>query len=218
MKITLEKGQNIFFFSDPHYNHSNICRATTNWTDAEDMTRDFKSLEHMNNTIVYSINSMVGENDIVFCLGDWSFGGFDKIEEFRSRIACKNIHLVLGNHDEHLERNKNDVRKLFSSVNHYVNLDLRRPSTKTKGMVDKYKMVLCHFPIASWDGMEKGSMHLHGHTHLPKDLKVSAGRAIDVGMDGNDMQVYSLDDIIRLIKHRPHKKLCLPTDHHEREL
>jgi calcineurin-like phosphoesterase family protein len=218
MKLVLEKGQNIFFFSDPHYNHNNICSATTNWVNAEDMTRNFESLEHMNDILVNNINEVVGEDDIVFCLGDWSFGGFDKIVEFRSRIVCKNVHLVLGNHDEHIERNKDNIRRLFSSVNHYVNLDLRRPSTKNKGMVDKYKLILCHFPIASWDGMERGSMHLHGHTHLPENIKLSAGRAMDVGMDGNNMQVYSLDDILSLLRNQPHKSLCLPSDHHQREL
>jgi 6-phosphogluconolactonase (cycloisomerase 2 family) len=38
MKIVLEKGQNLFFTSDTHYNHSNICRATTNWTSADNLT------------------------------------------------------------------------------------------------------------------------------------------------------------------------------------
>ena len=52
MKIVLEKGQRLFFTSDTHYGHSNICRATTNWTDSDSVTRDFKSLEHMNDTLV----------------------------------------------------------------------------------------------------------------------------------------------------------------------
>ncbi len=75
MKIVLEKGQSLFFTSDTHYNHSNICRATTKWSDADNLTRDFKSLDHMNDTLVNKINELVGENDILIHLGDWSFGG-----------------------------------------------------------------------------------------------------------------------------------------------
>ena len=91
MKLVLEKGQRLFFTSDTHYGHGNICSATTKWVSAENLTRDFKSLDHMNDVLVNNINGMVGENDILIHLGDWSFGGFDKIEEFRNRILCKNV-------------------------------------------------------------------------------------------------------------------------------
>lgn len=218
MKLVLEKGQNLFFTSDTHYGHSNICRATTRWTDADSVTRDFKSLDHMNDTIVNNINEVVGENDILIHLGDFSFGGFDNISEFRNRIICKNIHLVLGNHDEHIERNKDNIRRLFTSVNHYINLDLRRPSLKGKGQIDKFRFILCHFPIASWDGMNDGVMHLHGHVHLPKHQRIADGRAMDVGVDGNDMKPLVLGEVRGLLRDQPIKKLCLPKDHHEKRL
>jgi calcineurin-like phosphoesterase family protein len=167
----------------------------------------------MNSVLVDNINSMVGENDILFHLGDFSFGGFDKIGEFRSRILCKNIHLVLGNHDHHIERNKDGIRSLFASVNHYVSLDLRRPGNGSE--MDKISMILCHFPIASWDGMNDGRIHLHGHVHLAPHQKIAEGRAMDVGVDGNGLEPYSLDEILKLLKGRPIKRLSLPADHHE---
>jgi len=216
MKITLEKGQRLFFTSDTHYNHSNICRATTKWTDADNLTRDFKSLDHMNTALVDSINNKVGENDILIHLGDWSFGGFEMIEEFRNRIVCKNIHLVLGNHDHHIDNDKNGVKSLFKSVNHYINLDLRRPINKAT--TEKFKFVLMHFPIASWDNMSTGVIHLHGHVHLPEHLRIAEGKAMDVGVDGNDLEPISLDEVISLMKYREVKKLILPKDHHEKRI
>ena len=218
MKIVLEKGQNLFFTSDTHYGHNNICKATTNWTDADNVTRDFKSLDHMNDTIVNNINEVVGENDILIHLGDFSFGGFDKIEEFRNRIICKNVHLVLGNHDHHIERNKDNIQRLFSSVNHYINLDVRRPSLIKKGVMDKFKFVLMHFPIASWDGMGNNVIHLHGHVHLPKHQRIGNGRSLDVGVDGNGLEPISLDEVVSLLKNQPIRKLCLPKDYHEKRL
>jgi len=218
MKLVLEKGQNLFFTSDTHYGHTNICRATTKWVGADNVTRDFKSLDHMNTTIVDNINEVVGENDILIHLGDFSFGGFYNIEEFRNRIICKNIHLVLGNHDHHIERNKGDIQRLFTSVSHYINLDLRRPSTVKKGEMDKFRFVLMHFPIASWDGMNDGVMHLHGHVHLPKHQRIADGRAMDVGVDGNEMYPLGLFEVISLLKNQPIKKLCLPKDHHEKRI
>ena len=89
MKLVLEKGQQLFFTSDTHYSHSNICSATTNWSVNDGYARKFDSLQDMNQRLVDNINNMVGEDDILIHLGDWSFGGFDKIEEFRSQITVK---------------------------------------------------------------------------------------------------------------------------------
>lgn len=219
MKITLNKDQKIFFFSDPHYNHSNICSATTTWKNAEDVTRKFDSLEQMNDTIVNNINSIAGQDDIVFCLGDWSFGGFDQIEKFRSRIICKNIHLVLGNHDHHIERNKEDIQSLFSSVQYFIPyLLIKREKVGNKGMMEKFELCLFHYPIASWIGMNDGVIHLHGHVHLPEHQKTGKGRHLDVGLDGNNMKPYSLEDVLVLVGNKPIRKLELPSDHHEKRI
>lgn len=215
MKISLERGQKIFFTSDTHYSHANICSATTSWAEGEGYTRKFDSLEEMNGTLVSNINEAVRENDILFHLGDWSFGGFDKIAEFRNRINCKNIHLILGNHDHHIERNKEDIRSLFSSVNRYLELQVKyNVNTPIYGMVN---LVLMHYPIASWNKMNEGWIHLHGHVHLPSDKRIAQGKAMDVGVEGNDLKPVSLDDVLRL-KERPIKNLCLPKDHHEKEV
>ena len=72
MKIVLDKGQRLFFSSDSHYSHQNICRATSNWPEGT-KTRDFKSLGHMNDSIVDAINDKVGPDDILIHLGDFSF-------------------------------------------------------------------------------------------------------------------------------------------------
>jgi calcineurin-like phosphoesterase family protein len=216
MKLELEKGQRLFFTSDTHYAHSNICSATTKWEGASNMTREFNSLEHMNTTLVNNINNMVGEDDILIHLGDFSFGGFDKIQEFRDRIFCKNIHLVLGNHDHHIERNKEGVQDLFSSVHNYLRLEVRRQLTKS--MMEKFTFVCMHYPIASWHDMNNGVIHLHGHVHLPSHLRIAEGKAMDVGVDGNGLEPISLNEILSIMKDRPIKKLALPKDHHEKRI
>ena len=215
MKIVLEKDQKLFFTSDTHYGHSNICSATTNWVGAENLTRDFESLEQMNSCIVGGINYNVGENDILIHLGDWSFGGFDNIAEFRNRIKCKNIHLTYGNHDHHIRNNKGNIQSLFKSTQDYLHLDIRRPNGK---LIDKFSFVCMHYPIASWNGMNDGVIHLHGHVHLPLQLRVADGKAMDVGVDGNSLGPVSLDDVLTLMKYQPIQKLTLPQDHHERRL
>lgn len=215
MKLILEKGQQLFFTSDTHYSHSNICRATTRWSGADNLTRDFKSLNHMNDTLVNNINEMVGENDVLIHLGDWSFGGFEQIEEFRNRIICKNVHLVYGNHDHHIRRNKENIQSLFTSTQDYIHLDLRIPNGKE---MDKLSIVCMHYPIASWNGMNDGVIHLHGHVHLPPHLRINEGKAMDVGVDGNGLYPINIKEIRSIMKDRPNKKLTLPKDHHEKRI
>ena len=216
MKIELEKGQRLFFTSDTHYAHSNICSATTKWAESSNLTREFNSLDHMNNTLVNNINCMVDENDILIHLGDWSFGGFEKVQEFRDRILCKNIHLVLGNHDHHIERNKEGIQSLFSSVQNYLRLEVRRPINKAT--TEKFLFICMHYPIASHHDMNQGVIHLHGHVHLPPHLRIAEGKAMDVGVDGNGLEPLSLNEILSIMKDRPIKKLALPKDHHEKRL
>ena len=215
MKIILKPGQNLFFTSDTHYSHKNICRATTEWTDAEDKTRGFKSLEHMNDTIVDNINSRVGEDDILIHLGDWSFGGFEKIQEFRDRVVCKNIHLILGNHDHHIEKDKDGVRELFSSVQHYLDLEVYDSNF---GKFTQNRFIIMHYPIASWIDMSKGTMHLHGHVHLPSHQTVGQGKSMDVGVDGNGMGPVPMRYVVNRLKDQPIESLVLPSDHHKKQV
>lgn len=197
MELRLDTNRNVFITSDTHYSHKNICRGVTNWRMADgsipvSQTRDFNTLDHMNDTIVNNINSIVGEDDILIHLGDWSFGGFENIQIFRERLFVKEIHLVLGNHDHHIERNRGNCRKLFTSVNHFLRLEYVKNTIET-----------FHYPIASWNGLSKGRIHLHGHCHLNKDVKFSCGRRMDVGMDGNDLMPYKLSQVIDTVKKLP---------------
>lgn len=199
MKIKLEKGQKLFFTSDTHYSHTNICRPLTNWVGVNNGLRDFETIEEMNNILVGNINEMVSEDDILFHLGDWSFGGFGNIAEFRERINCKNVHLILGNHDEHIQKNKNKVQSIFSSVNNYLVLDIKKPSNEGFIEQTKYKIILFHFPISSWDDLHKGSIHLHGHIHSKSQNKIGVGRLMDVGVDGNEFYPYEFNDVVNFL-------------------
>ena len=206
MKIKLEPTQQLFFTSDTHYMHQNICRGTTRWSNADGFTRNFDTLDQMNDRIVNGINTVVGQDDILFHLGDWSFGGFEMIEQFRNRINCRNIHLILGNHDHHIERDREDIRRLFTSVNQYLELEV-------KGKEWEQNYVLMHYPIISWNKMNDGVIHLHGHVHLSADRRIGKGKTMDVGVDGNGLNPLHTSDIKRLMGNQPIKS-GFEFDHH----
>jgi calcineurin-like phosphoesterase family protein len=206
MKIKLEPTQQLYFTSDTHYMHQNICRGTTRWSNADGFTRDFDTLDQMNDRIVNGINAVVGQDDILFHLGDWSFGGFEMIEQFRNRINCRNIHIILGNHDHHIERDREGIRQLFTSVNQYLELEV-------KGKDWEQNYVLMHYPIISWNKMNDGVIHLHGHVHLFADRRIGKGKTMDVGVDGNGLDPLHTSDIKRLMKDQPIKS-GFEFDHH----
>lgn len=222
LKIELKQGQQLFFTSDTHYNHTNICRGITKWRTQDgqipvDQTRDFPNLDKMNAAIVNNINEVVGQDDILIHLGDWSFGGFESIKEFRDRIVCQNIYLAYGNHDHHIENNRQGIQGIFRKTFQYEILDVKFPPVKMAASMS-YSFVIDHYPLASWHNMNKGRFHLFGHVHLPPHHKIMGGRSMDVGMDGNDMKPYNVREIIKILSSRNVQANRLPSDHHEERL
>ena len=217
MKLIKTSDQDIWFTSDTHYHHKNICKATTKWINADSETRDFPSLDKMNDTLVNNINRVVKPDDILFHLGDWSFSGIDKMKEFRSRLVCQNIHLIYGNHDTSIMADPT-LQVLFSSVQHYLELDIRMyTGQKQHKLVFQQEIILCHYPIQSWNHMNKGSIHLHGHVHLPFNKRLGKGKMMDVGVDGNNMMPLSLLEVMRIMAKQP-IKANFEFDHHIKDL
>lgn len=224
---------NIFFTSDTHFGHANIAsKNTSKWGTG---FRDYKSLEQMNQDLVTNINAIVGQDDTLYHLGDWSFGGIENIWKFRSQIICKNIHLILGNHDHHIEANKFlpncryaingtivdgtpgydpefvEAQELFSSVGHYKEV-----------RINGKMFVLSHYAHRIWHGSHKGWYHLYGHSHDSLDCERKTGRLIEYGKSidcGVDAAIrilgcarpFAVSDIVRILDKR---HIEFP-DHHD---
>lgn len=214
MKIQINNKQNVFFCSDPHYGHSGIVMGTSNW-DNKSGCRPFDTIEDMNSVLVNNINSVVGKNDILFCLGDWSFGSYKtgenitNIKKFREQIKCENVHLIFGNHDAEIIANKDDSKYLFSSVAYYREIVIIEQPLGQGEKSTKQKIVLSHYSYRVWNGMHNGDWMLFGHSH--GNLKGAEGKTVDVGFDTNNLKPYSYQDIKDIMSTKQIVKL----DHHE---
>jgi calcineurin-like phosphoesterase family protein len=194
-----------------HYNHKNIVRGTTSWENFQEgsshqSTRDFDTVEEHNETLISSFNGMIKENDILYHLGDWSFGGHEKIKEFRDRLNCKNIHLIFGNHDQHIEKIGSPYQSLFSSLSYKKEISFKIDS-QISGKYGKTNLFLSHYSHQVWNQSHHGNIHLFGHSH--GSLK-GIGRSMDVGVDTNNLYPYHLDEIIDIMKNIP----IIVVDHH----
>lgn len=197
----LRLKQNTWISSDLHAFHKNIVRKLSSWNDGSTM-RDFDSVDQMNDTIVNNINSVVKEEDLLICLGDWNFGGIQNLPIFRERIACRNIILVLGNHDGRHGQEFDPIVRGRRSSSYF-----KMYTQYLEAIYNDIPIIMFHYPIASWNHMGKGAIHTFGHIHSVGEARFfNGGKSMDVGLDGNNMMPYHIDEILSLMKDRPIKK------------
>lgn len=159
--------------SDHHFLHNRII---------EICKRPFENVDQMNHQMIENWNSMVGEDDLVYYLGDFAIEknnmnmAQEKLSTFLKLLKGRKI-LVAGNHDE---RYLNLYRDYFSLVTNYHELTVS----------DKL-VVMCHYPFEEWRNSRRGSIHLHGHLHGGECMKIE--NRYDIGVDTNSFKPYDLD-------------------------
>lgn len=186
----------IWFSSDFHFGHKNITGpAVSSWKGGY---RDFDSVHEMNKTITNTVNKYVKEDDVLYFLGDFAFGGHENIPSYRHSLVCQTIHLLRGNHDGHIDK----YRSLFASINDVIWCKDRKDRP----------IFMSHYSHRVWEGSHKGTLHLYGHSHgsIP-----DYGKSMDVGVDVaykmfGEYRPFSIEEIIKIMD----KKDTAFADHH----
>jgi calcineurin-like phosphoesterase family protein len=159
----------IFFTSDHHFGHGGALGL---------FKRPFANVEAMNKAMLNAWNAIVGPDDQVYHLGDFALmRDADRVGSLLGALHGEK-HLVRGNNDN------DDVTSLpeWATVQDYLEMTL-----------DGHRLVLCHYPFRSWNGMHKGAWNLHGHSHgRLKPLR----RQVDVGVDVWDFRPVELAGIV----------------------
>jgi calcineurin-like phosphoesterase family protein len=157
----------IYFISDTHFGHYNIIKHCN---------RPFLNAHIMDQIIFDNINEVVGHDDVLYILGDFCFKG-KKPLDYRVRINCRNVHLVLGNHDKRTDFYPDELTvdmQGFSSVQEVKEV-----------IYCNQRIYLSHYPHRSWPASHKGSYMLYGHVHgkFNNEDKASNKLTLDVGVD-----------------------------------
>lgn len=182
----------IFVTSDLHFWHKNILELSPH-------TRPFNSVEDMNDFLVNEWNKVVGVDDIVYNLGDVSFGNLEQTRSVLKRLNGKH-YLITGNHDQVITKNisvftqedKHDGNKILEEVSNYKEIKYGRNT-----------VVLFHYPICEWNKAHYGSYHLCGHIHDAKHPLESMARAMNVGFDNTNKVVVELGSLLSMLAIRP---------------
>lgn len=149
----------IWLTADTHFNHANILTL---------QGRPFKTTDEMNTRMIFNWNSAIQDNDEVWFLGDIGMDNklHTPLADIFSHLRGRK-HLIRGNHDDQA---KKVLQYPWESVQHYKKISHNKES-----------YILCHYPLASWDGQNKGRIHFHGHCH--GTLREKLPRRYDVGVD-----------------------------------
>lgn len=182
----------VWFTSDTHFGHKSIpfyarrrfCMDEAELATAESMWQSknnhakwspsWSSISKMDSEILKNINERVGENDILWHLGDFSFGRrkefMETAKKYRDRINCKNVFLIRGNHDNP------GIGCLFGRMHETHEIKVQSKS-----------IVLSHYAHAFWNRSHYGSWNLYGHAHATAedwlDEHMPGRLSMDVGVD-----------------------------------
>lgn len=151
----------IWFTADTHFNHPGALSL---------YRRPFGSVDEMNEAMITRWNETVAPEDEVWHLGDFALRTTSAQAADLLRRLHGAKHLITGNNDPP------QIAALpeWASTQAYAEMT-----------VDDRRLVLCHYAFRTWNGIYKGALNLHGHSHgRLKPLP----RQIDVGVDAWDFR------------------------------
>lgn len=172
-----------FFTADLHFNHANVLRFSS---------RPFKDIVDHDKHLIDQINAVVGKHDQLWILGDVSWRS---LGSEITRINCRDLHLIWGNHDRH------NFGKHFKTADDVAEV-----------RIDGAKLFLSHYAHYTWPGSHRGTIHLYGHSHAESEGTLDSlfpnRRSMDVGVDNakrllGEYRPFSQQEIMQLLMSRP---------------
>lgn len=143
--------------------------------------RPFIHTKEMNLTMIQKHNNIVKNSDqnITIHAGDFSFGTTGQTKEIINQLNGGHIFLQ-GSHD----------RWGNSSGRQFI----------WQGKIGKEKLTVCHYAMRTWHCSHWNSWQLYGHTHGTLE---PVGKQLDIGVDTNNFEPYSFNDIQHIMGRRP---------------
>ena len=159
----------VWFTSDTHFGDPRILRIDK---------RPYPDLATHDAALIAAWNAVVRPEDNVWHLGDFALGpSAERIAEILGSLSGTK-HLIIGNNDGAGTLQAHG----WASIAHYAEIS-----------VDARRLVLCHYAFRTWNGIGRGAINLHGHSH--NKLK-PIPRQYDVGVDAQGPAPISLADIL----------------------
>jgi len=184
-----------FFTSDHHFNHARII---------EYANRPFSNVDEMDAEMIDRWNSVVGEYDTVYHLGDFTLGDRETAKRyFRQLNGRIRVLANFWHHDKKWLPNMVGFSE-FVSKNDFL-VEIRHPIVVLEFKKKHSQViVLSHYPQLVWDRKHYGAIHLFGHSH--GRTKGGPG-SMDCGVDNaykllGEYRPFSLEEVVRRLVKR----------------
>jgi calcineurin-like phosphoesterase family protein len=175
---------NTLFTADTHFGHRNILKYCN---------RPFANIKEMDEILIKNWNDIVKPDDTVWHLGDFAFCcSVEYAMNIRRRLNGK-INLILGNHDDIALEMESLVPNTWESV-----------SKMEEIIINKQRIVMLHYALATWHHAYKGTWSLYGHTH---NTFQNQGKSLDVGVDAWNFKPVTFDQLKWKMDQRPNHEI-----------
>ncbi|MGK2861892.1 MAG: hypothetical protein ACSLE0_08155 [Chitinophagaceae bacterium] len=192
--LELDKDK-LFFTSDTHFFHSNIIKYCD---------RPFANSHEMNKTIVENWNKVVPKDAIIFHLGDVSLTAVPKVLNDLLHKLNGTKFLVIGNHEKDA-LGKEYIREHWGGIYDIAEIFVPDEEITYK----EQHIVMCHYPMITWNAAHRGSWSLFGHVHgglSNKGIIQHPPSSMDVGVDCHNYTPISYQQVKEQITRQIMKK------------
>lgn len=174
-KLTLARPTSeIFVTSDTHFGHKMVSSKYRGFEDPNAHDRH----------LIQVWNELVPFNAVVIMFGDVSFTNREKTAAILNELSGEK-YVIPGNHDD-----TNRLNDWFGE-DHVLPQLLTIKVIDQSNQSDRISFEASHYPLASWNGSDRGALMLHGHLHSRANTishhfcapYTGAGVRFDVGID-----------------------------------
>ena len=148
--------------------------------------RPFENVDHMTDTLIENWNNLVGDNDIVYHLGNFAWDP-KTAHDSLLKLKGKKIFMILGENDDAIhelarKRTLNDKVQIVNDLFLERNIDA----------------ILSYWPLAVWYKKSKGFYHITGYPNR-KHKTVPKKKIINCSTDQCNFKPQDINSLLDLL-------------------
>jgi calcineurin-like phosphoesterase family protein len=155
----------VLFWGCMHFGHD------PKWDNPIWRLRGYNSSTEHDEGLIANWNSKANKNTVGFLLGDTIFGynADERLIELFRRLEFKTLYVLPGNHQagykQLIEKAENNALYMSNFWDHNDKREIIFVPNYLEAVVNGQAIVMCHYPILSFNGMAKGAFHIYAHVH-----------------------------------------------------